>query len=251
MKLSKQLARGAGSGLVKWVLGLLFLGAAGLYAAERWFDPTDSEEATARARADSVATARRVDSIIAVWRDRESVLLSTIVTLKETQKDLRVQRDGLTVERRNLRRDLSNAATQIDTIRLYVETIQVLDSTVKTCGLEVETCLQAQARLDSLYRGERQAHDSTKAELDTLRTVTVKLVEVTNDCKNGQANLLLFKFCKPSQTVSFLVGAAVGATLSCWATSCLSNPDPVTTVIYRPTPPEPPREPRPPNPKDP
>ncbi len=229
MKLSERFARGAGMQLVKWVLGLLFVGAAGLYAADRLFGP-DTDVALARFRADSVATSRRVDSLLVIYADSVSALKDSVATLTVVEAGLRQRADGLVVTARTLRRDLSKAASSIDSIRLYVETIQVQDSTIAVCGLRVLNC-KAQRRLDSLtIKIEREAKDSVVAELDSLRSVTVDLVEATNDCKYGQMNLLLVHPCNPSPTLMFFIGAAAGVGLGCWATHCLTSEPPTMSI---------------------
>ena len=99
------------------------------------------------------------------------------------------------------------------------------------CALEVETCLQAKARLDSIVK-------VVTTDRDSLRRITGDLVKATNNCKNGQANMLLFKFCKPDPVVTFFVGAVAGGAVACWATNCLGTPDPVQVLIHTPIPPE-------------
>ena len=234
MKLSERFVKGAGMQLVKWVLGLLFVAAAGYYVAERLFNTTDKDIAQIRATADSAIRASEAkDTTLARLRGERNALRDSAQADSLAMVGLRRQRNRLTVTARTLRRDLSNAATQIDTIRLYIKTIQVQDSTIAVCGLEVETCLQRTRRLTEVIRTDSTTIGILRSDRDSLRRITGDLVAATNDCKNGQANLVLFRFCKPNPVVTFLVGTVVGGTVACIATHCLSdNPQ---VVVVQPT----------------
>lgn len=236
LKLSERFARGMGVGLVKWILGLLFLAGAGLYAADRLFDTTNDDIARIRATADSAIKASEAkDAVVAELRDR-------VVSDSGIMAGLRTQRDGLTASRDSLRTTLANAVTRVDTIRLYGKIIQIQEKVIAVCALEVETCLRARARLDSIVK-------VVTSDRDSLRRITGDLVEATNNCKNGQANLLLFKFCKPDPVVTFVVGVVAGGAVACWATHCFSTPTSTQVLIHTPIPPDeiphdPPPEPR-------
>lgn len=231
MKLRKAFASGAGREAIRWVLGLILLGAVGFYIADRFFDRTDEDVEQLRVTADSaIKASHSKDSIISGLRSQRNELRDRVVSDSGIMVGLRVQRDGLTVTTRGLRRDLAKAKTKTDTIRLYVKTIQTQDSTIKVCALEVETCLQMGERLDSIIQSQDTEIGVVTSDRDSLRVILGDLVDVTHDCKNGRADLLLFKFCKPSQTVTFIVGALAGGTLTCWATGCLSD-EPQTIVV--------------------
>jgi hypothetical protein len=224
----------------------------GLMAAERVFsDGVDAEVAEARRVADSVASARRVDSLLLAMADTVAFYRDSIAQRDSTETMLRQRSDGLSTQVTVLRDALSNATTSVDTIRLAGNLIQTQDSLIEACGLRVTNC-QAQRRLDSLIIvQERAAKDSVKAELDTLRRVTGTLVDVTSDCKRGEWNLLVATICRPSSAVVFFAGATVGAVGFCLLTDCLSpeaSPPPV--VIYTPQDPGRPDPPSP-NPKEP
>jgi len=247
VRLSERFARGAGVGVVRWLLGLLFLGAVGLYAAERMFGTTNEDMERLRITADSAVRASEAkDSILSGLRFERNELQDRVVSDSGIMLGLRAQRDGLTVVTRGLRRDLSEATTLVDSIQLYVKTIQVQDSTIKVCGLEVETCMQRGARLDSIVRVQDTVNAVLESDRDSLRVIVGSFIDITHSCKNGQANLLLFKFCKPDPTVTFLVGTVVGGVVACWATDCLGTPKPVQVLIHTPVPPEEPYDPPPP-----
>ncbi len=225
------MASGAGREAMRWLIGLLFLAGAGYYVADRLFDTTSQEVSRIRNTADSAIKASEAkDTTLArLWGERNSLQVRADAD-SSALVALRTQRARLTTTARTLRRDLSKAVTQVDTIRLYVKTIQVQDSTIAVCGLEVETCLQRTRRLDSLFANSEQARTLLRADRDSLRAITGALVAATNDCKNGQANLLLFKFCKPNPVVTFIAGAVIGGTVACLATHCLSD-NPQVVVI--------------------
>ena len=236
-KLSGRFASGAGKEIVRWLLGLILLGAAGVFIADRLFSTTNEEMEALRVRADSAIQASEAkDTVVARLREQRNVLRDSAAVDSTRLVALRVQRDRLGNTARTLRLDLSKAKTKIDTIRLYVKTIQIQDSVIEVCGLEVETCMERGAKLDSIVRLQDTAISVLTVDRDSLRVIVSDFLSITHSCKNGQADLLLFKFCKPDPVVTFLAGAVVGGTVACWATSCLSDDQPV--VYYPPEPQE-------------
>jgi len=232
-KLSGRFASGAGKEIVRWLLGLILLGAAGVFIADRLFSTTNEEMEALRVRADSAIQASEAkDTVVARLREQRNVLRDSAAVDSTRLVALRVQRDRLGNTARTLRLDLSKAKTKIDTIRLYVKTIQIQDSVIEVCGLEVETCMERGAKLDSIVRLQDTAISVLTVDRDSLRTIVADFLSITHSCKNGQADLLLFKFCKPDPVVTFLAGAVVGGSLACWATHCLSDDQPV--VYYPP-----------------
>ena len=242
-RVQRAFASGAGREILRWLLGLLLVVGAGVYVADKLFSTTDEDMEELRVRADSAVKASEAkDTIITGLRSDRAELRDRVVSDSGTMVGLRAQRDGLTVTTRGLRRDLENATTAVDTIRLYAKTIQVQDSTIKVCGLEVETCMERGARLDSIIKVQDTVNTVLEADRDSLRVIVTSFIDITHSCKNGQADLLLFKFCKPDPVVTFITGVVIGGTVACIATHCLSD-DPQPIVYIPPAPPPEPKEP--------
>jgi len=235
--LKKRFASGAGRELMRWLLGLILVATAGVFVADRLFSTTSKEMEQLRVRADSAIQASEAkDTVVAQLREERNVLIDRTKADSSSLVSLRGQRNRLTVTARTLRLDLSKAVTKIDTIEILVHTVSIQDSTIEVCALEVETCMERGARLDSIIQSQQTEIGVVTTDRDSLRVIVADFIDITHSCKNGQADLLLFKFCKPDPVVTFLAGAVVGGTVACWATSCLSDDQPV--VYYPPEPQE-------------